>query len=504
MYSRVLIVALLLVCINYKYFYNSYIMDQWYIFTYKVGIYFILFLFVSSLFLFSKRLHHLWLIFLLFLSLFIVYYVNTMGIVINKDIIRNIFATNIDESMELLKIQFLVYIIFWTIMLVALYRIFFLKWNKLNVKQYLFLMFSLTVVFVLITKLDEAKYKKIIKYETPKVVPLSFFPALGNYLRTKSREEKIVKKNISSYFTYNKKHKQPQIGVLIIGESARSDRFSINGYSRNTTPLLSSTKNLISFNSATSCDTSTLSSVPCLMIREDKNIFSFPVKETSFVQILRDKGINTYWLNLQDEHNTIHTFCEEARECIDFPYFVYDEEILPKFKKIIKSIQRDTLIVIHSKGSHMEYNKRVPQKYKIYQPVCIKSLESCTQESINNSYDNTIYYTDMFLSRMIKTLKRKNAFLLYVSDHGESLGERYLSIIKRFGHASPYDVAPKEQISIPFIMWFSAIFQEYNLSINNLDKSKHVTHDYVFHTMLGCFGISGNYINNNLNLCYDH
>lgn len=425
-----------------------------------------------------------------------------MGIEVNKQIIKNTMDTNINESMELLGLQFTIYFILVLVFLWGIYRWSISSLGRVDLKRYLMTIFILVSVFFIITKIDEPRFKNIIKKDTSKVMPLGIFPALEKYLRTKSREEKIVKKNISNNFKHTKKSDDPLISVLVIGESARADRFSINGYHKNTTPLLSNIQELISFKDTSSCDTSTLSSVPCLLLRVGYKEFKFPVKENSFVQVFNDKGFDTIWLTLQKEANTIHTFCEEARECIDFSSMEYDMDVLEKFKNIITSATKDTLIIIHTMGSHLDYNKRVPLEYQKFQPVCTGFRENC-EDSLDNSYDNTIYYTDMLLSNMITELEDKNAFLFYTSDHGESLGEKYLGFMKRFGHASPYDVAPKAQTNVPFIVWFSNHYRNENPEVINIDKEQHISHDFIFSSMLGCSGFEGEYIDKKLNLCQE-
>ncbi len=472
------------------------------VFIYKTLIYFMIFLFTTYIISFSRFANHIWLILLVFLSFITVYFINTMGIEINKQIIKNAMDTNINESVELLGFQFTAYILLVLVFLWGIYRWSISSLGRVSLKRYLMTIFMLLSTFFIITKIDEPQYKDIIKKDTAKVMPIGIFPALEKYLRTKSREEKIVKKNISSHFKYKKRSDAPMISVLVIGESARADRFSINGYTKNTTPLLSNMQEVISFKDTSSCDTSTLSSVPCLLLRVGYTEFKFPVEESSFVQVFSDKGFDTHWLTLQHEANVIHTFCDEAKECVDMSSMKYDMDVLEKFNKIITSATKDTLIVIHTMGSHIDYNKRVPLKYQKFQPVCTGAYETC-EDTLDNSYDNTIYYTDMFLSHMITALEDKNAFLFYTSDHGESLGETYMGFMRRFGHASPYDVAPEAQTNIPFIVWFSKQYKEENPRVDQIDKTQHVSHDFIFSSMLGCSGFQGEYIDDERNLCQE-
>jgi lipid A ethanolaminephosphotransferase len=372
--------------------------------------------------------------------------------------------------------------------------------EKVELKKYIIVLLVLVIVFIFNGRLDVVSYKYIIKNDTSRVVPLALFTSIANYLRTRAREEKIIKKSISKDFSYET-NTEPSINILVIGESARSDRFSINGYKKETTPLLANVDNVISFVNAFSCDTSTLSSVPCLVSREGREVFRFPVKENSFVQVMADNGFDTYWITTQNEANTIHTFCKEARKCIDLSNYQYDMDALGKIKNIINNAHMDTLIVFHTMGSHINYNNRVPAENKKFKPYCKGALENCSNDTLDNSYDNTILYTDAVLSKIIGYLKGKNAFLLYTSDHGESLGEKYFPLGRRYGHASPYEIAPKEQKKVPFILWYSKVSKYASVLKNITNMDKHMTHDFIYHTMLGCSGFYSSYIDEELNLC---
>lgn len=497
---RYTLLPIFFLSINYKFFYIAFLSDNYLLFAYKVAIYSLVFIFLSLILSFSRIVNSIWLTLLYLLSLIAVYFTNTMGVEFNQQIINNTIHTSLGESIELLSLQFFLYFIIVSLLLYIIIKQVILPLRRLRIRAYFFSVFLLIIASFLTTKISEPLYKQFIRYDTPRVMPLGLIVATSEYFRTRSRNEEINKKNISSHFQHNNKD-TPIISVLVIGESARADRFSINGYHRATTPLLSKNSNLISFKNASSCDTSTLSSVPCLLLRAEQEKFEFPITENSLVQIFTDRGFDTHWLTLQQEAKTIHTFCEEAKQCVDLSAMQYDTDILERFKKIVSSVQTNTLIVIHAMGSHMDYNKRVPLKNQHFKPLCEGAIENCGA-TLNNSYDNTIIHTDLLLSKIIESLENRYAFLLYVSDHGESLGEKYLGFARRFGHASPYNVAPSAQTNIPFIMWFSTLHEEKHQTIDSTNKEKEVSHDYIFHTMLGCSNFKGDYLKDSLNLCH--
>jgi lipid A ethanolaminephosphotransferase len=148
---------------------------------------------------------------------------------------------------------------------------------------------------------------------------------------------------------------------------------------------------------------------------------------------------------------------------------------------------KDIFIVLHQMGNHgPAYFKRYPKKFEIFKPVCkTNELDKCTNEEIGNAYDNAILYTDYFLAKVISFLKlnsnKFNTAMLYVSDHGESLGENGVYL-----HSLPYLMAPKEQIEVPMIMWFGGKMLEETSQIKlNRILGFPFSHDNIFHTVLG-------------------
>lgn len=502
-----IILSFVFLFINYKFFYFVHIQKQDIsILLYEIITYFVIFLFLLNLFSFSKLLNRVWSLLLLFIALFEVYFINTMGIEINKQIIKNVVATSYGETFELLGFDFGLYIFASIIFIYILHKFTISEFKRVRIVRYIINMALLVTIFFGLTKINNTIYRKFIKHDTAKVSPINFFPAMERYINTKARDEKIVKKNISNKFSYTKDVNKinPIISVLVLGESTRGDRFGINGYKKDTTPLLNKNNNIISFTQASSCDTSTLSSIPCMMLRYTQKQFKFPINETSFVQVFKDNNFDTYWLSIQDEAPGIKTFCQEANQCIDMKNLKYDMDMLEKFNDIVSKAKKDTLIVLHTIGSHYDYNERVPKQYKKFQPIYTRNYTD-DQEKLDNSYDNTVLYLDSFLNQLTSSLENKNSFLLYSSDHGESLGEKQYGVFAKYGHAAPYDIAPKEQTNVPFVVWFSSTFKEDNKYISNLNRvnKKSISHDNIFSTMLGCAGFKSDYINNKLNICSD-
>jgi lipid A ethanolaminephosphotransferase len=181
------------------------------------------------------------------------------------------------------------------------------------------------------------------------------------------------------------------------------------------------------------------------------------------------------------ENNPI---CEEG-EC-------RDEGMLQGLEHYIaQNRHKDILIVLHQMGNHgPAYYKRYPKHFEKYTPVCqTNQVEQCTQEEIGNAYDNALRYTDHFLNETIEFLKRYDtthaAAMLYMSDHGESLGEHGIYL-----HGMPYFMAPESQTHVGALMWFNESFkEERNIQTFLKRKDESYSHDHLFHTLLGLFDV---------------
>jgi lipid A ethanolaminephosphotransferase len=283
--------------------------------------------------------------------------------------------------------------------------------------------------------------------------------------------------------------------ILVVGETARRDRFSLNGHQNETNPLLKK-EDAVSFTNVTSCGTSTAISVPCMFSHFGRNKFS--VDDANSTENLLDvlshtKDVSILWRDNNSDSKGVasriqyedyksaatNSICDP--ECRDEGMLVGLQDYIDKAK------EKDILIVLHQMGNHgPAYYKRYPKKFEIFTPVCQTSeLEKCTNEEIGNAYDNAILYTDFFLSKVISLLKdnsvKFSTSMLYISDHGESLGENGIYL-----HGLPYMMAPDVQKEVAMIMWFGGKMAK-ETDYVSLKKILNVpySHDNVFHTVLG-------------------
>jgi len=500
----IFIIATIFCLFNYKLFLALFeVSHGFYEPFYEVLVYFIIFLFLSAMFSFNRVLNAIFINFLLFVSIIAIYFITTMGIEVDGNMLKNALYTNSSEALELVDIYFYIYIVMAFIGLYLLNKKLIFVQKNLSLKRYLsFILIILLSAFGMF-KLNRVALDEFIKHDTPKVVPAYIFPAISDYMITLERETEIKKKNISSEFELTQDLNNT-IVVFVIGESARGDRFELNGYSKATNTNLLNQNSVVSIKNVTSCDTSTLNSIPCMMMRVKKSEYKQDIKESSFVEIYKDLGYETYWYSRNSDQKRIDNFCQEAKVCSYLYDLEYDHELMPSVETIVKQ-NKKALIVLHTMGSHINYNARVPQQHQKFKPLCESSVSNCTKEELDNSYDNSIYYTDIFLSELIESLKNKNAVVIYTSDHGESLGEDSYGIMKRYGHSTPYDIAPKEQIDVPLILWFSDKYldKHKNLNLEKIRNLESISHDNIFYTLLGCGDISSQVDKNinKLNIC---
>lgn len=290
-------------------------------------------------------------------------------------------------------------------------------------------------------------------------------------------------------------HRPNHIVVLVVGETARADRFALNGYARDTTPELRRQR-VVSFTRVTSCGTSTAVSVPCMFSALGRAHYDSDEARRSdnVLDILQRSGVRVLWRDNNSDSKGVadrvryENFRSRERNPVCDPE-CRDVGMLDGLDQFIRdNAGHDILIVLHSMGSHgPEYYKRYPAAFEKFGPVCrTGELQRCSKAEIDNTYDNTILYTDHFLSRVIDYLKpydRTHATaMLYVSDHGESLGEKNMYL-----HGAPYALAPDAQIRVPVVLWFGENFG-YSLDTAMRYRDTPFSHDELFCSLLVGFG----------------
>lgn len=282
--------------------------------------------------------------------------------------------------------------------------------------------------------------------------------------------------------------------VLVVGETARADRFSLNGHARDTNPKLSR-QNVVSFTNARACGTSTAVSVPCMFSVLDRSHYASDEARRldNALDVLSRSGVKVLWRDNNSDSKgvadrvTHQDFRSPDRNPVCDPE-CRDIGMLAGLDEFVKNNPgEDILIVLHQMGSHgPEYFRRYPAAFEKFRPVCrTGELQNCSQEEIDNAYDNTILYTDHFLSSVIDFLKpydgSRETAMLYVSDHGESLGEGGLYL-----HGAPYALAPDTQTHVPAVLWLGRHFDYATAQVRTL-RDRPVSHDDLFCLLLVAF-----------------
>jgi lipid A ethanolaminephosphotransferase len=304
---------------------------------------------------------------------------------------------------------------------------------------------------------------------------------------------------------------RPRLLMLVVGETARAQNWGLNGYARNTTPALRRWQQqggLVNFPQVSACGTNTHVSLPCIFspLTREQGGDKTPTQE-NLLDVLQRAGLAVLWL---DNQSGCKGVCERVpnastRElqlpglCADGECF--DEAMLSGLDERIAALDpvrraRGVVLVLHQMGSHgPAYAKRTPAERKPFLPECTSNtLSACAPDQLVNAYDNTIAYTDHFLDQSLQWLQQQakaghyDTGLVYVSDHGESLGEGGLYL-----HGIPFAFAPEQQTRVPMVVWLSpALQQSSGVRADCLRQraAEPLSHDHVFHTMLGVMDVS--------------
>lgn len=281
---------------------------------------------------------------------------------------------------------------------------------------------------------------------------------------------------------------RPLLFVLVVGETARAQNFSLNGYARETNPELAK-RGVINFPEVKACGTSTEVSLPCMFSsfgRARYDAYAIASHE-SILHVLGRAGVKVLWRDNQSG-------CKGV--CDGLPYEQFedrDEVLLEGMDKVLRDAKGNMLVVMHQLGSHgPSYYRRYPPAFNRFQPACESDdLRRCDAQAIVNAYDNTLLYTDFFLGKLIDLLaeaqKSHDTAMLYVSDHGESLGEGGLYL-----HGVPYAIAPDVQTHVPFVLWLSPALRSdagVDEACMRRRAAQPASHDNLFHTLLGLFSV---------------
>ncbi|MDR7331625.1 phosphoethanolamine--lipid A transferase [Roseateles asaccharophilus] len=301
---------------------------------------------------------------------------------------------------------------------------------------------------------------------------------------------------------------KPPLLLLVVGETARAMNFSLNGYARPTNPALARLP-VVSLRDVTSCGTATAASLPCMFSPLGREAFGAQKQpQENLLDVLQRAGLAVLWL---DNQSGCKGLCDRVPNAftrqlpagaVPLPAGLcdgdecQDEALLHELDRRVAALdpmrlQRGLVLVMHQMGSHgPAYFKRSPPDLKPFQPECrSNALQQCAREAVVNGYDNSIVSTDRLLAHAVSWLQTQRGFdpgLLYVSDHGESLGENGLYL-----HGMPYAFAPREQTHVPMVLWLP---EQGDLAASLKPgclgglRDRPTSHDQLFHTVMGWVG----------------
>ncbi len=458
------------------------------------------------------------LILVLLLSSMTSYFIDHYRIVVDDIMLLNVRRTNLAEALDLFSFQFVLYFIFLGILpsiVVSRIKILDASFKAEVFSKVKNIVVSLVVIFVML--LISGKFyasffreNKPLRYYTN---PTYFFYSTGKQFARLFKTEKKAIVEIGKDSTIVSDGKR-ELVILVVGETARADHFSLNGHYRETNPLLKK-EDVISFTHMSSCGTSTAISVPCMFSQFGREHYSDEKGKNTenLLDVLNHANrVNILWRDNNSDSKGValrvayedykfppkNTICVKG-EC-------RDEGMLVGLQDYINSNKTgDILIVFHQMGNHgPAYFKRYPPEFEKFKPTCkTNELEKCSNEEIENAYDNAILYTDYFLSKVISILKsntdRFETAMFYMSDHGESLGEKGVYL-----HGLPYFMAPEQQKTVGAILWFDEkMKKKFDFASLKTRISRPYSHDNLFHTILGMFDVETSVYNKKMDILRD-
>ncbi|MEB2847821.1 phosphoethanolamine transferase [Endobacterium cereale] len=292
---------------------------------------------------------------------------------------------------------------------------------------------------------------------------------------------------------------KPRVLIIVTGETARAENFSLSGYARDTNPELKK-RDITYFSQTSSCGTATAVSVPCMFSNLKRSGYSHRagLANENLLDVFGHAGITTEWWenNTGDKNVADRTVMHSFSNAND-PRFCKDNECLDdvmvgQLDTWLSNVKGDSVLVLHQLGSHgPAYYQRYTPEFARFTPECSTGeIGTCDRQAVINTYDNTILYTDHILASVIDKLKARedkiDPAMIYMSDHGESLGENGLYL-----HGAPYIIAPSQQTHVPFVLWQGAEMKA-SVDAGCLTKRavEEASHDNLFHTALGLMSVN--------------
>ena len=455
---------------------------------------------------------------LLFIGGFAAYAVNTLGVLITSDQIQNLMQTDIAEARDTWSWHLVTWTLGMTVVPIIVILMMKIKPEPI-IRQLLHKVIASVVSLAMVLGLlfvfyvDFAAIFRENRDLKGMISPQNMIASFASYYKKKAPKENLplVVYGEDAVMQKAQATSLPKLMVLVVGETARAENFSLNGYGKNTNPKLAQ-QDILNFSRVSSCGTATAVSVPCMFSGMPRKEYEerLASHREGLLDIAQRAGYQVTWI---DNNSGCKGTCDRVNQfkipeplqqkwCKDKECF--DDILIDSFKAYLATIPQDDnrprLIVLHQMGSHgPAYYKRVPAQFKVFKPTCdTNAIQGCSREALLNTYDNTLLYTDYVLDSLIETLKNTTKYqtaLWYLSDHGESTGESGMYL-----HGAPYAIAPTQQTHIPMLMWFSTAWQhQAKQQIKCLAQQgrKELSQDNLFPTMLSLLDVKSKVIDPN-------
>ncbi|WP_058909917.1 phosphoethanolamine transferase EptA [Entomohabitans teleogrylli] len=437
------------------------------------------------------------------------YFMSAYGAVIDRNMMVNVFETNSQEATALITPQLLIWLLAGGIipgLALALVRIRGNRWWYTLAMRFAAVLAALLAIILIAAVFykDYASLFRNNKSVVKMVTPVNYISALSGYAKSRwfAGDKTLIRIGEDARKGPLLLGQQKKtVVILVVGEASRAANYSLNGYPRETNPELKK-QHVVFFSHASSCGTETAVSVPCMFSGMPRKQYdaSLARHQEGLLDVMSHAGINLLW---RENDGGCKGACDRIPHTDMTQWQLNDlcsngaclDGIqLHRLNNILDGVRQDTVIVLHLMGSHgPSYYRRYPPQFRRFTPTCDSNqIQDCSQQQLINTYDNTILYTDTLVSNTIDALKQRsdklNTALVYLSDHGESLGENGIYL-----HGTPYMLAPSGQTHIPFLFWLSGSYaQNFRINtqcLNTMAAKQEVSQDNLFHTMLGMLDI---------------
>lgn len=437
----------------------------------------------------------------LMVSAALAYFANAYGTIFDTAMLSNVFQTDTAEARDLFSPQLVVYVLLLGILpslAVWCADLVHPHWLKETIAR-LKLAAGAALALVAVALAFSAHIASLLREHKDVVSKVN--PAFAIVSAVKLAAQSVpsgpvVHQTVAADAVVADNDHHNELVIMVVGETSRADHWQLNGYARETTPLLKQEAGVYNFPDFWSCGTSTAISVPCMFSNLGRSHFDNRTAQErdNLLDVLARAGVSILWRDNNSSSKGVadrvtyedyktpkrNTVCDD--EC-------RDEGMLVGLQDYIDAQKGDILIVLHQMGNHgPAYYKRYPKSFEVFTPVCkTNDLGSCTSEEITNAYDNALRYTDYFLAQVIALLKKNDhrfeTAMFYVSDHGESLGEYGVYL-----HGMPYALAPDAQKHVPAVLWLgSQITRDVVVDTVAKRSQQRWSHDNIFSTLLGLF-----------------